>query len=57
VSISRSVQHERWLAEKHFQRATFVYDYPAAIKSFYMRGNDADGGEVRRHDETVSVSR
>ena len=23
-----------------------MYNYPAAIKAFYMRGNDADGGET-----------
>eukprot|EP00166_Cyanidium_caldarium_P003843 ctg_3764.g406 len=38
-------EHERFLAEKHFQRPVFVYDYPAAIKAFYMRLNDVDGGD------------
>merc|ERR1711871_303034 len=41
-----ATEHERWLAEKHFGKATFVYNYPAAIKAFYMRGNDADDGET-----------
>ena len=35
-----STEHERWLAEKHFQSCVFVYNYPRAIKSFYMRDND-----------------
>lgn len=40
-----STEHERWLAEKHFGGAVFVYNYPRKIKSFYMRdgsGDDAD---------------
>ena len=35
-----ATEHERWLAEKHFGTATFVYNYPKAIKAFYMRDND-----------------
>ena len=35
-----STEHERWLAEKHFKTAVFVYNYPKAIKAFYMRDND-----------------
>jgi asparaginyl-tRNA synthetase len=35
-------EHERYLAEKHFQRPVFVYNYPASIKAFYMRLNDVD---------------
>ncbi len=33
-------EHERFLTEQHFQRPTFVTDYPAEIKAFYMRLND-----------------
>ena len=33
-------EHERFLTEQHFRRPTFVTDYPAAIKAFYMRLND-----------------
>ena len=33
-------EHERFLTEEHFKRPTFVTDYPAAIKAFYMRLND-----------------
>ncbi|MFH1216746.1 MAG: asparagine--tRNA ligase [Pseudomonadota bacterium] len=33
-------EHERYLAEKLFQRPTIVTDYPKAIKPFYMREND-----------------
>lgn len=39
-------EHERYLAEEHFQKPVFVYNYPSAIKAFYMRGNDDDGGKT-----------
>lgn len=41
-----STEHERWLAETKFESAVFVYNYPKSIKAFYMRDNDADGGET-----------
>lgn len=39
-------EHERYLAEEHFKRPVFVYNYPSAIKSFYMRSNDEDDGKT-----------
>ena len=42
-------EHERFLTEQHFRRPTFVTDYPAAIKAFYMRLND-DGKTVAAAD-------
>ncbi|TYO93951.1 asparagine--tRNA ligase [Desulfallas thermosapovorans] len=33
-------EHERYLAEKHFQKPVFVTDYPKQIKAFYMRMNN-----------------
>ena len=33
-------EHERFLVEKHFKCPVIVYDYPAQIKSFYMRLNE-----------------
>jgi asparaginyl-tRNA synthetase len=33
-------EHERFLVEKHFKCPVIVYDYPANIKSFYMRLNE-----------------
>ncbi|MFP4475362.1 MAG: asparagine--tRNA ligase [Desulfatibacillaceae bacterium] len=33
-------EHERYLAEEYLERPVIVYDYPAAIKPFYMRLND-----------------
>ena len=32
-------EHERYLAEKHFQSPVTVYNYPSEIKPFYMRLN------------------
>ena len=34
-------EHERWLVEKHFKKPVIVRNYPAAIKAFYMRINEA----------------
>jgi len=45
-------EHERYLTEKKFKRPVIVYDYPAEIKSFYMRLND-DGKTVRGMDVLV----
>ncbi|MES2387011.1 MAG: asparagine--tRNA ligase [Bacteroidota bacterium] len=42
-------EHERWLVEKHFQRPVILTDYPAHIKSFYMKLNE-DGKTVRAMD-------
>lgn len=42
-------EHERYLTERHFGAPVFVYDYPAAIKAFYMRLND-DGKTVAAVD-------
>ena len=45
-------EHERYLTEKKYKRPVIVYDYPAEIKSFYMRAND-DGKTVRGMDVLV----
>lgn len=42
-------EHERYLVEKHFKKPVILTDYPAAIKSFYMKRND-DGKTVRAMD-------
>ncbi|MGE7773502.1 asparagine--tRNA ligase [Chitinophaga sp. NPDC101104] len=42
-------EHERFLVEKHFKKPVILTDYPAAIKSFYMKQND-DGKTVRAMD-------
>ena len=34
-----ATEHERWLAEKHFNSCVFVHNYPRGIKAFYMRDN------------------
>ncbi|MBK8309586.1 MAG: asparagine--tRNA ligase [Chitinophagaceae bacterium] len=44
-------EHERYLVEKHFKKPVILTNYPAAIKSFYMRLND--GCEPDR--QTVSA--
>jgi asparaginyl-tRNA synthetase len=33
-------EHERYLTEEHFKSPTTVFNYPRAIKPFYMRLND-----------------
>ncbi len=45
-------EHERYLTEKTFKKPVIVFDYPEAIKSFYMRVND-DGRTVRGMDVLV----
>jgi asparaginyl-tRNA synthetase len=35
-------EHERYLAEEHFKCPVTVYNYPRAIKAFYMRKNDGE---------------
>jgi asparaginyl-tRNA synthetase len=42
-------EHERYLVEKYFNKPVILYDYPAAIKAFYMRRNE-DGKTVRAMD-------
>ena len=45
-------EHERYLTEQVYHKPVFVTDYPAAIKSFYMRAND-DGRTVAAADMLV----
>src|SRR4051812_5359593 len=45
-------EHERFLTEQHFGSPVILYDYPKAIKPFYMRVND-DGRTVRAMDVLV----
>lgn len=45
-------EHERYLTEKHFKKPLIIYDYPKAIKPFYMRMND-DGETVGAMDIIV----
>ncbi|MDF1739902.1 MAG: asparagine--tRNA ligase [Verrucomicrobiales bacterium] len=45
-------EHERYLTEEHFKCPTTVYNYPKAIKPFYMRKND-DGKTVAAMDLLV----
>lgn len=45
-------EHERYLAEEHFKKPVILTDYPAEIKSFYMRAN-ADGKTVAAMDVLV----
>jgi asparaginyl-tRNA synthetase len=42
-------EHERYLVEKHFKKPVILYNYPAAIKAFYMRQNE-DGKTVGAMD-------
>lgn len=45
-------EHERYLAEEYCQKPVILTDYPAAIKSFYMRDNN-DGKTVSAMDILV----
>lgn len=45
-------EHERYLAEKVFQRPTIVYNYPKDFKAFYMKQNQ-DGKTVQAMDMLV----
>lgn len=47
--IDLQTEHERYLTEQHFKLPTFVTDYPANIKAFYMRMNN-DGRTVAAAD-------
>jgi len=38
-------EHERFLTEEHFKCPVTVYNYPRAIKAFYMRVNEGDTPE------------
>ena len=42
-------EHERYLVEKEFKCPVIIYNYPAKVKSFYMRLNE-DGKTVRAMD-------
>jgi asparaginyl-tRNA synthetase len=45
-------EHERYLTETLFRKPVIVYDYPTAIKAFYMKQNE-DGKTVRAMDVLV----
>jgi asparaginyl-tRNA synthetase len=45
-------EHERYLTEEKFSEPVVLFDYPAAIKPFYMRVNDG-GKTVRAMDVLV----
>jgi asparaginyl-tRNA synthetase len=47
--IDLSSEHERYLAEEHFNSPVIVKNYPKDIKAFYMRLND-DGKTVAAMD-------
>mgnify|MGYP003522219449 FL=1 len=47
--VDLQTEHERYLAEEHFDRPVFVTDYPKDIKAFYMKLNE-DGKTVRAMD-------
>ncbi|AFY71110.1 asparaginyl-tRNA synthetase [Thalassoporum mexicanum PCC 7367] len=50
--IDLQSEHERYLAEDHFQKPVIIMDYPAGIKAFYMRLSDesTDKQTVRAMD-------
>jgi len=50
--LSLQSEHERFLAEEHFQAPVIVFDHPQQAKPFYMRVND-DGRTVAALDVLV----
>ena len=50
-------EHERYLTEEKFAEPLILYDYPAAIKPFYMKVNDepAPGGGITARAMDVLV--
>ncbi|MBF0351389.1 MAG: asparagine--tRNA ligase [SAR324 cluster bacterium] len=47
--IDLQTEHERYLSEEHFKSPVAVFNYPKAIKAFYMRQNE-DGKTVGAMD-------
>ena len=47
-------EHERFLTEKHLKAPVILYNYPAAIKPFYMKVNDGEP-ENRRTVRAMDV--
>ena len=50
--IDLQTEHERYLTEEVFKQPVIVFNYPAAIKAFYMRLNE-DGRTVAAMDVLV----
>lgn len=50
--IDLQTEHERYLTEDIFKQPVIVYNYPSAIKAFYMKAND-DGKTVAAMDVLV----
>lgn len=50
--VELQTEHERFLAEEHFNGPVIVTDYPKDCKAFYMKQND-DGKTVRAMDVLV----
>ncbi len=46
-------EHERFLAEEHFQKPVIVMDYPLGIKAFYMRVNEESESGFNGDRQTV----
>ena len=51
-------EHERYLVEEYFRKPVIMTDYPTAIKSFYMKQNEAtpDGGSIGYHGVKAPAS-
>ncbi len=50
--LDLQTEHEKYLTEEHFKKPVFVVNYPADIKSFYMKQNP-DGKTVAATDLLV----
>ncbi len=51
-SLGLQTEHEKYLADEYLGKPVFIVDYPAEIKSFYMKQN-ADGKTVAATDLLV----
>jgi asparaginyl-tRNA synthetase len=40
--LELQTEHERYLSQDHFKKPVIIFNYPKAVKPFYMRVNDDD---------------
>ncbi|KAK6147772.1 hypothetical protein DH2020_018684 [Rehmannia glutinosa] len=55
--IDLASEHERYLTEEKFKAPVIVYNYPKAIKAFYMKVGELIGGSQREENYQVLKDR